>query len=204
MTVSSVGIDNSSTIKKHESRYDTLSKMNYNNMTPAQHAEFSLLSDDKLVSFLSDEAKEALNKSLEGKSDAEKFSIKAMLQLEFTTSIKMNDNGNIVHGERDFSKKNKDEVIDTLQKFIDDFYKNNGTDTIGAMDVLKDFLSLYAKEATPEKPQFTEEIKSKNLEQFYTKNVQQAAEKTKVSLSSKDEVSKTEKTPLKDALETRS
>lgn len=127
------------TIPKHESRYETLMKMNHDNMTPAQHAEFSKLSDDKLVDFLSDEAKQALNKSLEGKSDAEKFSIKAMMQLEFTTSIKMDKGGNIVHGARDFSKKSHDELISKIEQIIN----NTTKDTIGTVAVLKDFLSLY-------------------------------------------------------------
>jgi len=34
-------------------------------------------------------------------------------------------------------------VTAKIQKFIDNFYKGGGTDTIGAMDVLKDFLALY-------------------------------------------------------------
>ena len=202
MTISSIGVDNSSVIKKHESRYETLWDKRYN-LSQSEQAEFSHLSANRPLEFLDKEGNKALAKSLEGKSDEEKGMIKAIIRLEFTTSIKMNENGNIVHGERDFSKKSKDEVVDTLQKFIDNFYKSNGTDTIGTMDVLKDFLTLYTKETTPEKSQSTEKIKSKNLEQFYETNVHQPAEKTKVSLSKKDEISKNENTPLKDVLETR-
>ena len=202
MTVSSTGVNNTSTIKQHESRYETLWNKRYH-LSQGEEAEFSHLSANRPLEFLDKEGNKALAKSLEGKSDKEKGMIKAIIRLEFTTSIKMNNNGNIVHGERDFSKKNKDEVVNTLQKFIDNFYKGGGVDTIGTMDVLKDFLSIYTKKTTPEKTQFTEEIKSKNLEQFYSKDIEQPSEKTKVSLSSKDDVSKTEKTPLKDALETK-
>ena len=203
MTVSSIGINNSSAIKKHESRYETLWNKRYR-LSKDEETEFSHLSANRPLEFLDEKANKALAKSLEGKSDEEKGMIKAIIRLEFTTSIKMNDNGSIVHGERDFSKKNKDEVVATLENFINDFYKSNGTDTIGAIDVLKDFIILYSKETTPEKTQSTEEVKSKNLEQFYEKDLQQSAEKTKVALSPKDETIRTGKTPLKDALEATS
>jgi len=143
------------TIPKHESRYETLMKMNHNNMTPAQHAEFSHLSANRPLEGLSDEANKALAKSLEGKSDAEKGQIKAIISLELTTSIKMDKSGNIVHGARDFSKQSKNDVTAKIQKFIDNFYKGGGTDTIGTMDVLKDFLSLYEQNSKEAKHQNT-------------------------------------------------
>jgi len=127
------------TIPKHESRYETLMKMNHDNMTPAQHAEFSHLSANRPLEGLSDEANKALAKSLEGKSDEEKGQIKAIISLELTTSIKMDKGGNIVHGARDFSKKSHDEIISKIQQIIN----NTTKDTIGAVAVLKDFLSLY-------------------------------------------------------------
>lgn len=130
-------------IPQHESRYETLMKMNFNNMTPAQHAELSHLSANRPLESLSDEANKALAKSLEGKSDKEKSQIKAIISLELTTSVKMDKGGDIVHGSRDFSQQSKNDVIAKIQKFIDNFYKGGGTDTIGTMDVLKDFLSLY-------------------------------------------------------------
>ena len=126
-------------IPQHESRYETLMKMNHNNMTLAQHTEFSHLSANRPLDFLSDEANKALAKSLEGKSDEEKGQIKAIISLEFTISVKMDNNGNIVHGARDFSKKNHEEVMSKIHKIIN----NTQLDTIGTIDVLKDFLSLY-------------------------------------------------------------
>jgi len=127
------------TIPQHESRYETLMKMNHDNMTPAQHAEFSHLSANRPLEGLSDEANKALAKSLEGKSDEEKGQIKAIISLELTTSIKMDKGGNIVHGARDFSKKSHDEIISKIQQIIN----NTTKDMIGAVAVLKDFLSLY-------------------------------------------------------------
>jgi hypothetical protein len=129
-------------IPQHESRYDTLMK-NYKNLSPAEHAEFSHLSVNRPLKSLSDEANKALAKSLEGKSDEEKSQIKAIISLELTTSIKMDKSGNILHGARDFSQQSKNDVTAKIQKFIDNFYKGGGTDTIGTIDVLKDFLSLY-------------------------------------------------------------
>ena len=203
MTVSSAGVNNTSTIKQHESRYETLWNKRYH-LSQGEEAEFSHLSANRPLEFLDKEGNKALAKSLEGKSDKEKGMIKAIIRLDFTTSIKMNDTGNIVHGKRDFSKKNKDEVVNTLQKFIDNFYKAGDVDTVGTIDVLKEFLSLYTNKTTPKQTQFTEETKSKNLEQFYNKEIKQSAEKTKISLSSKDEVSAIDKTLLKDVLETKS
>ena len=139
------------TIPEHASRYETLMKMNFDNMNEVERAEFSHLSANRPLEFLSDEANKALAKSLEGKSDEEKGQIKAIISLEFTTSIKMDRSGNIVHGARDFSQKNHDEVVSKLNKFIDDFYKGGGVDTIGTMDVLKDFLALYTKDENTQK-----------------------------------------------------
>ena len=139
------------TIPEHESRYETLMKMNFDNMNEVERTEFSHLSANRPLEFLSDEANKALAKSLEGKSDEEKGQIKAIISLEFTTSIKMDKSGNIVHGARDFSQKNHDEVVSKLNKFIDDFYKGGGVDTIGTMDVLKDFLSLYTEDENTQK-----------------------------------------------------
>ncbi|QOP43575.1 hypothetical protein FJR45_06255 [Sulfurimonas sediminis] len=141
------------TIPKHESRYETLLKMNFDNMNEVERAEFSHLSANRPLEFLSDEANKALAKSLEGKSDEEKGQIKSIISLEFTTSIKMNDKGNIIHGARDFSKKNHDEVVSKLNKFIDNFYKGGGVDTIGTIDVLKDFLTLYTDDKQTQKVQ---------------------------------------------------
>jgi len=124
-------------------------KMNHNNMTLAQHTEFSHLSANRPLEFLSDKANKALSKSLEGKSDEEKGQIKAIISLEFTTSIKMDNNGSIVHGARDFSKKNHDEVVSKIKQIIDNTFK----DTIGTIDVLKDFLSIYSKNQEEQKSQ---------------------------------------------------
>ncbi len=139
------------TIPEQASRYETLMKMNFDNMNEVERAEFSHLSANRPLEFLSDEANKALAKSLEGKSDEEKGQIKAIISLEFTTSIKMDKSGNIVHGARDFSQKNHDEVVSKLNKFINDFYKSGGVDNIGTMDVLKDFLSLYTKDENTQK-----------------------------------------------------
>jgi len=152
------------------------------------------------LEFLDDKANKSLDKALEGKSDGEKGMIKAMIQLEFTTSIKMDENGNIVHGKRDFSKKNKYKVVKTLKKFI----ANSCKDTIGANDVLKDFLSFYTRETTSEKTRFSQESKSNNLKQLCKKEIVQPAEKIKVSLFLEDKVSRIEKNLLKDALEYKS
>jgi hypothetical protein len=65
------------TIPEHESRYETLMKMNFDNMNEIERAEFSHLSANRPLEFLSDEANKALSKSLEGKSDEEKGQIKA-------------------------------------------------------------------------------------------------------------------------------
>ncbi len=126
------------TIPKHESRYETLWNKRYH-LSPVEEAEFSHLSANRPLEGLSDEANKALAKSLEGKSDEEKGQIKAIVSLELTTSIKMDKGGNIVHGARDFSKKNHDELISKVQQIIN----NTTKDTIGTVAVLKDFLSLY-------------------------------------------------------------
>jgi len=135
-------------IPQHESRYETLWNKRYQ-LSKSEEAEFSHLSANRPLEFLSDEANKALTKSLEGKSDEEKGQIKAIISLEFTTSIKMDDNGNIVHGKRDFSKKNHDEVMSKIQQIIDNTFK----DTIGTIDVLKDFLSIYSKNQEEQKSQ---------------------------------------------------
>jgi hypothetical protein len=129
-------------IPQHESRYETLWNKRYH-LSKSEEAEFSHLSANRPLESLSDEANKALAKSLEGKSDEEKGQIKAIISLELTTSIHMDKGGNIVHGARDFSQQSKNEVTTKIQKFIDNFYKSGGTDTIGTIDVLKDFLSLY-------------------------------------------------------------
>jgi len=126
------------TIPKHESRYETLWDKRYH-LSPSEEAEFSHLSANRPLEGLSDEANKALAKSLEGKSDEEKGQIKAIISLELMTSIKMDKGGNIVHGARDFSKKNHDEIISKIQQIIN----NTTKDTIGTVAVLKDFLSLY-------------------------------------------------------------
>jgi len=136
-------------IPKHESRYETLMKMNHNNMTLAEHKEFSHLSANRPLEFLSDEANKALAKSLEGKSDEEKGQIKAIISLEFTISMKMNDDGSISHGSRDFSQKKHDEVVSKIEEII----KNTYQDTIGTVDILKDFLSIYSKNQEEKKSQ---------------------------------------------------
>jgi len=135
-------------IPKHESRYETLWNKRYH-LSPTEEAEFSHLSANRPLGFLSDEANKVLAKSLEGKSDEEKGQIKAIISLEFTTSIKMGDNGNILHGKRDFSKKNHDEVVSKIKQIIDNTFK----DTIGTIDILKDFLSIYSKNQEEQKSQ---------------------------------------------------
>ncbi len=126
------------TIPKHESRYETLWDKRYH-LSPSEEKEFSHLSANRPLEGLSDEANKALAKSLEGKSDEEKGKIKAIISLELTTSIKMDKSGNIVHGARDFSKNNHDEIMSKIQQIINNTVKDN----IGTVAVLKDFLSLY-------------------------------------------------------------
>ena len=67
--VESTKVSLEKTIPEHESRYETLMKMNFDNMNEVERAEFSHLSTNRPLEFLSDEANKALAKLLEGKSD---------------------------------------------------------------------------------------------------------------------------------------
>jgi hypothetical protein len=156
---------------------------------------------NKPLDFLDDKGNKILDKLLEGRSKEDKTTMKVILNMTFHYLPSLKD-GNQLHYISNIST-DPDSIKNTMQKFYDN-NKNGGSDTIGLNNIVREFLSIYTKETTPKKNQSTEETKSKNLEQFYKQDVQQPAEKTKVSLFSKDEVSKTEKTPLKDALETRS
>lgn len=156
---------------------------------------------NKPLDFLDDKGNAIFNKLLEGKSEEDKIGFKVILNFRFhyLDSLRgKNDTAEVEYvGNLNTDSKS---VMFRMQKAYEEI-KKSGTDKIGIGQFLKDFLSLYTKETTPEKPQFTEKIKSKNLEQFYAKDVQEQAEKIKVALSSKDEIVKTENTPLKDALE---
>ena len=155
---------------------------------------------NKPLDFLDDRGNKLLDKLLEGRSKEDKTTMKVILNMTFHYLPSLKD-GNQLHYMSNIST-DPDSVKNTMQKFYDN-NKNGTGDTIGLNNIVREFLSLYNKETSPEKSQSTEEIKSKNLEQFYETNVHQPAEKTKVSLSKKDEISKNENTPLKDVLETR-
>jgi len=153
------------------------------------------------LDFLDDKGNAILNKLLEGRSQEDKTTMKVILNMTFHYLPSLKD-GNQLHYISNISTDHNS-IKNTMQEFYDN-NKNGGSDTIGLNNIVKDFLSLYTKKTTPKQTQSTEEIKSKNLEQFYAKDVQQPAEKTKVTLSSKDEVTKNENISLKDALEATS
>ncbi len=155
---------------------------------------------NKPLDFLDDKGNEILNKLLEGRSEQDKISMKLSLNMAFHY-IPSLEHGNQLHYVSNISTDHNS-VKNTMQNYYDNNMKG-GDDRLGFLPIVKEFLSLYTKETAPSKTQFTEEAKSKNLEQFYTKDVQEKAEKTKVTLSTKDEIKTTINTPLKDALEVR-
>lgn len=155
---------------------------------------------NKPLDFLDDKGNAILDKLLEGRSEQDKISMKLSLNMAFHY-IPSLEYGNQLHYVSDIPT-DSNSIKNTMQKYYDNNLKG-GDDKLGFLPIVNEFLSLYTQETRPEKTQYTEEIKSKSLEQFYNKEIEQPAEKTKVSLFSQDEVSKTVKTPLKDALETK-
>ncbi|NOQ31041.1 MAG: hypothetical protein GQ570_07975 [Helicobacteraceae bacterium] len=130
--------------KKQPSRYETLLDMNYDNMTEAERSELSYYSARRPMNFLDEEGNKALNKALEGKTDAEMFDIKAVLGLEFMTSVKANHNTHTVDRQKfDSIDTSKSATVDRFEKFITDFEKNGSVNTIGLMEVMGKFLNIY-------------------------------------------------------------
>lgn len=156
---------------------------------------------NKPLDFLDDKGNEILDKLLEGRSEQDKISMKLSLNMAFHY-IPSLEHGNQLYYVSDIST-DPNSVKNTMQNYYDNNIKG-GDDKLGFLPIVKAFLSLYTKETTPVKTQFTEETKSKNLEQFYSKEIQESSEKIKVALSSKDETLKVKTTPLRNALEARS
>ena len=92
---------------------------------------------------------EALNKSLEGKTDKEKFQIKGILELSFTTSIKQDSVGNIERTKLDTLDISKSETIARFEAFMKGFKKNSSFDTTGNDKVVDKFLQLYKADYSP-------------------------------------------------------
>ena len=118
--------------------------MNYDNMSEAERRELSHYNAMRPMSFLDEEGNKALNKALEGKTDAEKFSIKNMLQLEFMTSVKVNHTNHTVDRQKfDSVDTSKNATINRFESFIEDSKKNGSVDNIGLINVMNNFLNIY-------------------------------------------------------------
>lgn len=128
---------------KQPTRYETLLAMG-DNKSEAEKRELSYWSARRPMRFLDEEGNKALNKALEGKTDAEMFSIKSVLELEFMTSIKVNHETKTVDRQMfDSIDTSKDATIDRFENFMTEFEENGGVNTIGLMDVMGKFLDLY-------------------------------------------------------------
>lgn len=158
--------------KKQPTRYEMLLNMNYDNMSEAERSELSHYNAMRPMPFLDEEGNKALNKALEGKTDAEKFSIKNMLQLEFTTSIKVNHNNHTVDREKfDSIDTSRSATVDRFEKFIEDFHKNGSVDNIGLMDVMDNFLNIYkASDSSDDLKNQEDSVIDDFLEDLYSKN----------------------------------
>jgi len=132
------------------SRYETLLNMNYDNMSPSERSELSHYNAIRPVSYLDDKGNEALNKALEGKTDAEKFTIKNTMELMFTTSIKVNHENNTVEREKFSSIDiNKSATVTRFEDYMENFNKLGSVDNIGLQEVMEKFLQLYKADYTP-------------------------------------------------------
>lgn len=152
-------------------RYEQLLAMNYDNMSKAERSELSYYNARRPMPFLDDEGNEALNKALEGKTDAEMFSIKSILMLEFTTSVTQNTQGEIVREKFDITDTSKNATITRFENYIDNFHKSGSTNTIGLIDVMEDFLSIYKNnDSSYDIANQKDSIVDEFLEDLYSKN----------------------------------
>jgi len=133
----------------------------------------------KPLDFLDDKGNAILNKLLDGRSEQDKISMKLSLNMAFHY-IPSLEHSNQLHYVSNISTDHES-IKNTMQNYYDNNMKG-GDDRLGFLSIVKEFLSLYTKETTPEKNQLTEETKSKNLEQFYEKETQQKSDTTKVAL----------------------
>jgi len=129
--------------EKQLTRYEQLLAMDYDNMSEAERSERFHYLAMRPMPFLDDEGNEALNKSLEGKTDIKKFQIKSILELSFMTSVTSNAQGEIVREKFDSIDTSKDATISRFENYINDFNKSGSTNNIGIIDVMEDFLNIY-------------------------------------------------------------
>jgi hypothetical protein len=179
------------TENKQSNRYEMLLNMSYDNMTEAERSELSHYNAMRPMSFLDEAGNEALNKALEGKTDAEKFSIKNMLQLEFMTSIKVNHSNHTVDREKfDSIDTSKSATVNRFEKFMEDFHKNGTVDNIGLMNVMDKFLNIYkASDPSTDIKNQEDSVVDKFLENLYSKeslSVASSITKGKIETSVKE------------------
>jgi hypothetical protein len=158
--------------KKQLTRHEELLAMNYDNMSEAERRELSYWHGMRSVSFLDEEGNEALNKALEGKTDAEKSQIKSVLELSFMTSVKVDHTNQTVNREKfDSIDTSKSATVDRFDKFIVDFEKSGSEDKIGLIDTINKFLNIYKHDNSLTNIKNQEDsVIDKFLEDLYSKN----------------------------------
>lgn len=154
-----------------QSRYEMLLSKNYDNMSEAEHRELSHYNAMRPVKYLDEAGNEALNKALEGKTDAEKFSIKNMFELKFMTSVKSNAQGGLDRQKFDSVDTSTSANISRFEKFMDDYRKGGqGVDPLGIADVVLKFLDIYTNnDSTKDVKNQKDSVVDKFLEDLYSK-----------------------------------
>jgi len=129
---------------KAQTRYEVLLGMKWEDMTPAQRIEKEHYIVMLPVKCLDEKGNAALDKTLEGKTNTEKFSIKMMLELEFMRSVKYNVLSSLDKEEFVCVDISKDAIISRFKKFLKSYHKNAlGVDPLGIADVVGMFLDIY-------------------------------------------------------------
>jgi hypothetical protein len=171
-----------------QSRYEMLLSKNYDNMSEAERKELSHYSAMRPLKCLDEAGNAALNKALEGKTDAEKFSIKSVFELEFMTSVKSNAQGGLDRQKFDSVDTSPSANISRFEKFMDDYRKGGqGVDPLGIADVVLKFLDIYTNnDSTKDVKNQKDSVVDKFLNDLYTKgSTASASAITKENLQNK-------------------
>ncbi|MDO8454461.1 MAG: hypothetical protein Q7S59_07830 [Sulfurimonas sp.] len=155
-----------------QTRYEILLSKNYDNMSEVERRELSYYSAMRPVKYLDEAGNAALDKALEGKTDAEKFSIKGMLELVFMTSVKSNAQGGLDRQKFDSVDTSTSANISRFEKFMDDYRKGGqGVDPLGIADVVLKFLDIYTNsDSTKDIKNQEDSVVDKFLKEVYSKS----------------------------------